>query len=235
MEDVFINWSGGKDASFSLYRMLQDPRYRVRALFTTVSEPFLRVSMHGVREQLLHSQVERVGIPLQKAYLPEQADLETYDRIMEARLEILREEGMTGAVFGDIFLEDLRRYRERQLDKAGFRALFPLWKENTRDLAEAFIVAGFRAVVCCVDGSLLGIDFAGRDFDLDFLRCLPPGVDPCGENGEFHTFVYDGPIFSSSVPFRRGETVERTYPVAGADDKRWSTRFFFCDLLPGNP
>jgi len=187
--------------------------------------------MHGVREELLRMQAEKLGIPLKTVYLPENASMEAYDRIMGDHLEALRTEGYTTAVFGDIFLDDLREYRERRLAILELKALFPLWGENTLQLARHFIDTGFKAVVCCVNGAVLDKSFAGRSFDHAFLQDLPPGVDPSGEHGEFHSFVYDGPIFGEPVTFDLGEVVERSYGT-GTDKGVWDTRFFFCDLLP---
>ncbi|WP_298716902.1 adenine nucleotide alpha hydrolase [Chitinophaga sp.] len=250
--EAYINWSGGKDASFALWQLQQSGEVNVRGLFTTLSEAYRRVSMHGVQEVLLDEQARRTGLPLKKAFLPENASMEDYNRIMNEALEGYQREGIRRAVFGDIFLEDLRAYRESQLAKAGMEGVFPLWKRDSAQLAQDFIAAGFKAVIVCVNDRFLPAEFAGREFDAAFLADLPAGVDPCGENGEFHSFVYDGPIFSSPVPFRMGETVTRTYaPARNGDDcykkedncfqedggeeekpLAWDTRFHFRELLP---
>lgn len=232
MDQVFINWSGGKDACLSLYRVLGAGQYGVHTLLTTVSEPYRRVSMHGVREELLRLQAESLGIPLRIAYLAESSSMEAYDAVMTRELDALKTDGVTGAVFGDIFLEDVRRYRERHLEGHQIRAIFPLWQQDSLSVAENFIRTGFRAVVCCVNAALLDESFVGRDYDEAFLRDLPPGVDPAGERGEFHTFVHDGPLFSHPVPYHKGAVVEKRYPALEGTGDGWDTRFFFCDLVP---
>jgi uncharacterized protein (TIGR00290 family) len=228
-----MNWSGGKDAMLSLYRVLGSGKTEVGALVTTVTAPVGRVSMHGVREELLRAQASSLGIPLRVVYLPEHSSLETYDARMASEMNFLKAEGYTGAVFGDIFLEDLRRYREQRLESLGLQAVFPLWKEESAGVARAFIRAGFRAVVCCVNAAVLDKRFVGREYDESFLKDLPPGIDPAGERGEFHTFVYDGPLFRHPVAYRRGEVVEKSYPTSGKSGG-WDSRFFFCDLLPAD-
>lgn len=241
--DAYINWSGGKDAAFALWQLRQTGGYAVRGLFTTFSGAFRRVSMHGVREELLDEQARLAGLPVKKAFLPEHASMEDYNRIMKEALEDFQASGVRYAVFGDIFLEDLRAYRETQLAQAGIKGVFPLWKRDSAALVREFIAAGFKAVIVCVNAKYLPASFAGRLIDESFLADLPAGVDPCGENGEFHSFVFDGPLFSAPVPFTIGETVERVYSPAGGqgddcykkDEKEtahWDTRFYFCDLLP---
>ncbi|MGE7777827.1 ATP-binding protein [Chitinophaga sp. NPDC101104] len=244
--EAYLNWSGGKDASFALWQLQKQGNIQVRGLFTTLSAAYRRVSMHGVQERLLDEQALRTGIPLKKAYLPENASMEDYNGIMTEALESYRLAGISRAVFGDIFLEDLRAYRESQLAKAGMEGIFPLWKRNSLELAKDFIASGFRAVIVCVNDRYLPASFAGREFDAAFLEDLPENVDPCGENGEFHSFVYDGPIFHEPVPFQMGETVTRTYaPARNNDDcykkedldkdeapPAWDTRFHFRELHP---
>lgn len=248
--NAYINWSGGKDASFALWRLQQEGNWQVRYLFTTLSGPYRRISMHGVREELLDEQARQTGIALKKAYLPENASMEDYNRIMTEQLAALQAEGIRHAVFGDIFLEDLRAYREKQLAQAGMEGVFPLWKRDSTELVRDFIRAGFKAIIVCVNARYLPASFAGRLIDEAFLADLPAGVDPCGENGEFHSFVFDGPLFAAPVAFQVGETVERVYaPASGQggdcykddgekngavkdDPAHWDTRFFFCDLLP---
>lgn len=229
---AFINWSGGKDAAFSLYKMLGNPDLSIDYLLTTVSSTYHRISMHGVREELLKEQALEIGIPLQIAYLPERADMETYNRLMTEQLTVFARKDIRYAVFGDIFLEDLREYREKQLKLLAIKAVFPLWKKNTVELIKEFLDAGFKAIITCVNARVLDRSFAGREISLDFLKDLPRNVDPCGENGEFHSFVYDGPIFKNAVRFSKGQIVERTYPVSGDKKVNWDNRFYFCDLLP---
>ncbi|MGX5818474.1 Dph6-related ATP pyrophosphatase [Chitinophaga lutea] len=248
MIDTYINWSGGKDAAFALWKIRREARYNARCLFTTFSEAHRRVSMHGVREELMDLQADRIGLPFRKAWLPENASMPDYNRIMGGHAADFKAEGIRTAVFGDIFLEDLRRYREEQLAGAGMDAVFPLWKTDSAKLVQDFIAAGFRAVIVCVNARYLPATFAGREIDRDFLADLPAGVDPCGENGEFHSFVFDGPLFSAPVPYSLGDTVERTYtPVSSRDSDNcykkdddcfaaqpaaWDTRFYFRELLP---
>ena len=216
---ALLSWSGGKDCAAALMRILAEGRLDVAALVTTVTAGYGRISMHGVRTGLLKGQARALGIPLEEAVIPQAASNEAYEAALEGVL--LRYRGsVPTVVYGDIFLRDVREYRERHLRRLGFECEFPLWGRDTRELAQGVIEAGMRAVVVCVDGEALGGEFAGREYDSDFLADLPEGVDPCGENGEFHTFVYDGPIFGRSVNFEKGEVVLR------------DGRFYFCDLLP---
>jgi uncharacterized protein (TIGR00290 family) len=206
-----LNWSGGKDSSIALHKILQENKYEVSFLFTTINASFDRISQHGVRSQLLKEQARSIDIPLKTVSLPDTPTMESYNRIMKQALSGFKKEGLTHSIFGDIFLEDLRQYREDRLAEAGFDGVFPLWKQDTTRLAQKFIRDGFKAVVVCVDDTHLDNSFSGRIYDETFLNDLPDGVDPCGENGEFHTFVYDGPIFSEPVPWNLGEKVYRTY------------------------
>lgn len=212
-------WSGGKDSALALHRLLGEGR-GASTLLTTLTEGFDRISMHGVRRELLERQVAALGLPLRPVYISRGAGNAEYESRMEEALLEQRERGVEEAAFGDIFLEDLRAYRERQLARIGMRGLFPLWKTDTAALAERFIALGFKAALVCVDTRALDASFAGAEFDRGLLRRLPRGVDPCGENGEFHSFVYDGPIFREPVRFARGESVLR------------DGRFQFFDLLP---
>lgn len=216
---ALLSWSGGKDCAAALMRILAEGRLDVAALVTTVTAGYGRISMHGVRTGLLQEQARGLGIPLEEIVIPRAASNEAYEAALESVL--LRYRGtVPTVVYGDIFLRDVREYRERHLRRLGFECEFPLWGRGTGELARGFIEAGMRAVVVCVDGEALGGEFAGREYDSDFLADLREGVDPCGENGEFHTFVYDGPIFGRSVSFEKGEVVLR------------DGRFYFCDLLP---
>jgi uncharacterized protein (TIGR00290 family) len=176
--------------------------------------------MHGVRLSLLDRQAEMLGLPLVKVSIPQAPSNEQYESAMREVLERQRNEGVTAVAFGDIFLDDIRRYREEKLSQLAMKAIFPIWNKDTRELAQEFINAGFRAILTCVDSKQLDGSFVGRTFDESLLGDLPSGVDPSGENGEFHTFVYDGPIFSQSIPVRKGEIVLR------------ENRFYYCDLLP---
>jgi len=219
-EKVVFTWSGGKDSAMSLYQLEMADGCEVVALLTTVTEDYDRISMHGVRSALLEQQARSLRLPLDQVRITSGASNEEYEARMEERLRHYRSMGVRSVVFGDIFLEDLRRYREQNLAKVGMKGLFPIWKQDTGELARAFVDLGFRAVITCVDTQALDRRFAGREFDGRFLADLPHGVDPCGENGEFHSFVYDGPVFRETIRFKKGETVLR-------DD-----RFCFCDLVP---
>jgi uncharacterized protein (TIGR00290 family) len=234
----YFNWSGGKDSALALYHAMQDDDYTIDKLLTSINHDHERVSMHGVRVNLADRQASSLGIPMQKLLLPGQASMEIYEQTMRDAIHPLREEGYTHAIFGDIFLEDLRKYREVQLAREGFEAVFPIWKRDTRTLVKEFIDLGFRAIVVCVNAACLDKSFAGRIIDEEFLDDLPSQVDPCGENGEFHSFVFAGPIFKYPIPYRIGEIVYREYkaPVKTGDDKdsagseSGSMGFWFCDL-----
>lgn len=216
---ALLSWSGGKDCAAALGRVLAGGRLDVAALVTTVTAGYERISMHGVRTALLEEQARALGIKLEKAVIPMASSNEEYEAALESVLS--RYEGqLSKVVYGDIFLEDVKKYREKHLARLGFECEFPLWGIDTGKLAREFIESGWRAVVVCVDGDVLSGGFAGREYDHGFLSDLPDDVDPCGENGEFHTFVYDGPIFGQRVEFQKGEVVLR------------DGRFFFCDLLP---
>lgn len=218
---AILSWSGGKDAALALHELQSQGKYEISALLTTVTEQYDRVSMHGVRSTLLELQAEYLGLPLEKVFISKDASNEEYDSRMRQVLEKYSTAGASAVVFGDVFLDDVRKYREDNLSKAGMMGLFPLWKRDTAELALEFIDLGFEAVVTCVDTNALDKSFVGRSFDRRFLSDLPPDVDPCGENGEFHSFVYGGPIFRHRIPCKKGEIVLR-------DD-----RFYYCDLIPG--
>jgi uncharacterized protein (TIGR00290 family) len=219
VEPILFCWSGGKDSAMALHTLLQQNNVRVTGLLTTVTEDYERISMHGVRRELLCRQAESVGFPLYEVRIPPQCANPIYEARMEEALRLHLNNGVRSVAFGDIFLEDLRAYREKNLARIGMSALFPIWKRDTRELIREFHSAGFRSIAVCVDGKVLDRSFAGRELDVTFLRDLPPGVDPCGENGEFHTFVFDGPIFRKVIAVRTGEVVERD-------------SFVYCDLLP---
>lgn len=228
-------WSGGKDSAYALHAVRQAGALDIRCLLTTVNGVHGRVSMHGVRESLLDAQAAALGLPLVKVRVTEPT-YEHYESRMGEALAGLRAAGVNDCVFGDIFLEDLRRYREEKLATAGMRAHFPLWKRDTRALAHAFIDEGFRTVTCCVNDALLGLAHIGKNFDRDFLRSLPTEVDPCGEHGEFHTFCHDGPVFRHPVAHTRGEIVYR--PLENHGDSGVCTApsktkgFWYADFLP---
>lgn len=218
-EEVLFCWSGGKDSALALHSLLKRENTRIAALLTTVTESYDRISMHGVRRELLQRQAESLRLPLHEVCIPPQCINPVYEARMEAAMRHYLGKGIRQVAFGDIFLEDLRLYREKNLARLAMQALFPLWKRDTRELIREFHTSGFRAIAVCVDPKVLSPSFAGRELDASFFADLPPSVDPCGENGEFHTFVFDGPIFAHPVEFTRGEVVERD-------------SFVFCDLLP---
>jgi uncharacterized protein (TIGR00290 family) len=235
----FFNWSGGKDSALALYYAQKDAQYSIEKLLTNINGKHRRISMHGVREELLDLQAEAIGLPLQKIILPEEPSMPEYENRMKKTMEGLQKEKFTHAFFGDIFLEDLKKYREEQLSKVDITAVFPLWKRNTVDLMHEFIDLGFKTILVCIKAELLPHEFAGRIIDKDFLKDLPKNVDACGENGEFHSFVFDGPIFKKPVPIETGERVFREYKAPKNEKDNCFTKqppsslgFWFCDLLP---
>jgi len=217
-QPILFCWSGGKDSAMALHALLED-NVRIAALLTTVTETYDRISMHGVRCELLVQQAQSIGLPLHEVRIPPQCVNPIYEARMEEALRVHYDAGVRAVAFGDIFLEDLRAYREKNLARIGMTALFPIWKRDTRELIRSFHAARFRAIAACVDPKVLNRSFAGRELDEQFFRDLPHNVDPCGENGEFHTFVFDGPIFRQPVPITIGEVVERD-------------SFIYADLLP---
>ena len=216
---LVFSWSGGKDSAMALHALLHNPEFQVVALLTTVTEGFDRISMHGVRRELLYRQAKSIGLPVKEVVIPPQCINATYESRMAEAVLGFRDQGVKHFGFGDIFLRDLRKYREEKLMHAGMMALFPLWDINTQELAPRFVQQGFRAITVCVDPAKLPKSFAGRELDTAFFNELPTEVDPCGENGEFHTFVHAGPIFKTPIPVRTGQIVERD-------------SFVYCDLLP---
>ena len=217
-ERILFCWSGGKDSAMALHALLQQPDFRVASLLTTVTETYDRISMHGVRRELLHRQAQSLRLTLHEVFIPPQCVNPIYEARMEEALRHFYNQGVRKVAFGDIFLEDLRAYREKNLARIGMTALFPIWKRDTRELIRHFHAQHFRAIAACIDTKILDPSFAGRELDESFFRDLPAGADPCGENGEFHTFVFDGPIFESPIPVRTGDVVNRD-------------GFVFCDLL----
>jgi uncharacterized protein (TIGR00290 family) len=208
-DPILFCWSGGKDSAMALHMLLQDKSVEVVSLLTTVTEGYERISMHGVRRELLEQQAQSIGIPLTQVRIPPKSSNAIYEARMEAALREQLAKGVSQVAFGDIFLEDLRVYRETNLAKLNMTAVFPLWKKDTRTLAEYFQAEKFHATAVCIDPKVLPESFAGRELDQSFFADLPPGVDACGENGEFHTFVHAGPIFKTPIPFQTGEIVRR--------------------------
>lgn len=219
-QPVLMSWSGGKDSSLALYELLKTGQFQIAALLTTVTEPYDRISMHGVRRALLERQADELGISLEIISISAGADNDEYESKMRQVLERYRTQGVNAVAFGDIFLEDLKKYRENNLARVGMTGIFPIWRRDSRQLARRFIQLGFQAITTCVDSQRLDARFVGRAYDIDFVQDLPPGADPCGENGEFHSFAYAGPIFQHSIPYSKGEVVLR------------DNRFYFCDLVP---
>lgn len=238
-EKAFLSWSGGKDSAIALSAARQ-AGLDVRLLVTTVSAATDRVSMHGVRRALVEAQAAALGLPLRIVDLPERPGMQAYEEKMRQAHRELAAEGFTQAVFGDIFLEDLKAYREELLLEDGLGCAFPLWQKSTGDLLRQFLAEGYKAVVVCTNASVLNKDFCGRELDAAFLAGLPPGVDPCGENGEYHSFVYDGPGFAAPVPFQKAAVVYKEYAAPGGLVKtdacfstpRPASGFYFQDLLP---
>jgi uncharacterized protein (TIGR00290 family) len=206
---ALVSWSGGKDSSLALHRALETGAWRVDGLLTTVTDGYDRISMHGVRVSLLEAQAAALGLPLRTVRIPPRCSNEDYERVMRAALAEYAAEGGEAVLFGDLFLEDVRAYRVRLLDGLPLRPAFPIWGEPTDALARRFVALGFRAALVCVDPRQIDAGLAGRAYDARLLADLPASADPCGENGEFHTFVHDGPIFRRPVPVERGEVVER--------------------------
>jgi uncharacterized protein (TIGR00290 family) len=230
MIKAYFNWSGGKDSALALWKLLRQKKYTIEYLLTSMNSFHGRVSMHGVRRELVAAQAASINIPLITLELPEQPAMNEYESAVMNQVASLKAKGINHAVFGDIFLEDLKRYREEKLAAAGITCVFPIWKKDTKQLLDTFIDDGFRAIIVCINETYLDKSFCGRQIDKNFCRDLPATVDPCGENGEFHTFVYDGPIFSKPVSFEKGDVVHRTYRAPGNGVEQ-QYDFCFCDLL----
>lgn len=230
MKTAYFNWSTGKDSALALYKILQNKEYTITNLVTTVNKKFNRVSMHGVPEELLEEQAIQIGIPLKKIYFPEEVSMEKYNEIMRTNIEDLVVKGkFEYSIFGDIFLEDLRKFREAKLAEVNLKGVFPLWKIESEVLIKEFLSLGFKAITVSVNAKVLDESFVGRVIDEQFIKDLPDGVDVCGENGEFHTFVFDGPIFKKSINFEIGDRVLKTYPSENGNT--WDNSFWYCDLL----
>jgi uncharacterized protein (TIGR00290 family) len=218
-EPIAFCWSGGKDSALALCELRESPEFEVVVLLTTMTRDFDRISMHGVRRELLHRQAEAMRLPVDEVWISFGASNSEYEAKMGEMLEEYRRRKISRVAFGDIFLEDLRVYREKNLARFGMQALFPIWKRDTRELIETFLAQGFRSITCCIDTRKLDDSFVGREIDRQFLDELPAGVDPCGENGEFHSYTCAGPMFADEISVSRGEIVRRD-------------SFLFCDLLP---
>ncbi|WP_290696549.1 diphthine--ammonia ligase [Lacinutrix sp.] len=231
---TYFNWSSGKDSALALYYLLKDANFSIEKLVTTVNAHYNRVSMHGLPVNVLKAQIEAIGIPLQTIELPEQPSMEDYEHIMTKTVNSLKAEQFTHAVFGDIFLEDLKQYREDNLAKHNIKTVFPLWKKDTTTLINQFIDLGFKAVIVCASAKYFSEDFVGQTITKELIANLPKEVDVCGENGEFHTFCYDGPIFKKPILFSIGEKIYREYNTPKTEDSvcgSGKTGFWFCDLV----
>ncbi|GAB4246765.1 MAG: diphthine--ammonia ligase [Ekhidna sp.] len=223
-----FHWSSGKDSAMALHALLQNEAFQVDYLLTTANEEFERVTMHGTPIPLVRAQAQNIGIPLHLVQLPANPSMEVYNQMMHEKLMMLSRSNCTHAAFGDIFLEDLRAYRDKEIAKAKMTSVYPIWQKDTHTLIKDFIDQGFKAVVVSAN-ELLGADFLGAEIDAHFLRHLPHDIDPCGENGEFHTFCYDGPIFKNEVAFQKGEKAAKAYPNPSGEG---CVKFWFMDLIP---
>ena len=219
MEKILFCWSGGKDSAISLYEIQRSQKYKIVSLLTTITEDYDRVSMHGVPRILIEQQAQSLGLPIQEVFISKACSNEEYESKMRKILIKFQQNGVSSVVFGDVFLEKVRKYREDNLSKVGMTGLFPIWGRGTTELIRSFIALGFQAIITCVDARVLDKRFVGSIIDESFTKQLPANVDPGGENGEFHSFVFDGPIFRKRIDYTLGESVLRD-------------SFYFCDLLP---
>ena len=229
-----FNWSGGKDSALALYYCLQNTGLEIRYLVTTVNDAADRISMHGVRVELLKKQAESIGIPLYQVRLPEMPGMAEYDEAMHHHLNKFKTEGITHSIYGDIFLEDLKAYRDDRLAEVGMKGIYPLWKRDSSELINEFLRLGFGTVIACTQAQLG--EFVGREINKELIAGLPPGVDVCGENGEFHTFAFKGPVFRQEIGYKTGEKIFKAYKAPkNADDNNITSQligFWYCDLLP---
>jgi uncharacterized protein (TIGR00290 family) len=237
MKSCIFNWSGGKDSALALYHCLQNPGLDIKYLVTTINDAADRISMHGVRVELLKEQAESIGIPLYQVRLPEMPGMAEYDVVMRKTLGHFREEGITHAIFGDIFLEDLKNYRDARLAEVGMMGIYPLWKRDTTEIINEFFDLGFETVIACTQERLERI--AGKELTPELIMSLPDDVDVCGENGEFHTFAFKGPVFKKEIGYKLGEKVFKQYAAPkDENDTCFSSTpqkpagFWYCDLLP---
>jgi len=237
MKTCIFNWSGGKDSALALYYCLQNPDLDIKYLVTTINDAADRISMHGVRTELLIKQADSIRIPLYQVRLPEMPGMKEYDDVMRKTMQHFRSEGITHAIFGDIFLQDLKDYRDARLVEAGMTGIYPLWQRNTQELIDEFLELGFGTVIACTQERLERI--VGKEISQELIQSLPDDVDVCGENGEFHTFAFEGPIFKNKIDYQIGEKVFKEYAAPkDANDTCFSSGpkkpagFWYCDLLP---
>ncbi len=219
-EPVVLSWSGGKDSTMAGYHLLASQKYEIAALLTTVTEDYDRISMHGVRRELLERQAGSLAIPLHTVMIPKECTNEIYEARMSEAFSHFKARGITQVAFGDLFLQDVKHYRDERLAQAGMTGLYPIWMRDTDELVRTFIGLRFKAILACVDTHAIDASFAGREIDHRLLRELPETADPCGEYGEYHSFVYDGPIFKYPIACKAGERTLR------------SSRFNYCDIVP---
>lgn len=224
---ISLSWSGGKDSALALWKLQNDPHYEVVCLHTTFGEETQRVGMHGVHESLIEAQALATGLRLDKIYYPASGDNAAYESAMAGYLEKLREEGIGHIAYGDILLDDLKKYREEKLDEEGFKGVFPLWKRGTTEIAKEFIQLGFHTVICAGEADKITEEWMGKVYGLSFINQLPADVDPCGENGEFHTFCCRGPVFSSPIKVICEEVILKSYVIKleGGEDSEKHYRF----------
>jgi uncharacterized protein (TIGR00290 family) len=219
MNKIILSWSTGKDCAFALAQLLPNKNHNICGLLTTVTSQYQRVSMHSTREKLLKLQAQKLNLPLYQVKIPAKCSNKIYEQQMAKMIKKLQLQQITHIAFGDIFLADIKKYREQQLKKTNIKPLFPLWQKPTHFLAKSIINQGFKAIITCIDTKKLPSSFIGREYNLDFIHGLPKGADPCGENGEFHSFVYDAPIFSAPINFNLGKIVKYN-------------KFLFIDVAP---
>lgn len=230
-----MSWSGGKDAALALYKILQADRYNVVSLHTAFDQALKRVSMHGIPEVLVKAQAAAIGLPLEKIYINADSTRKSYEDTMAAFCRDQKEKGVEAIVFGDILLEDLKAYREKQLEKVGLKAIFPLWGIPTDILAEHIIDEGFKTMICCLNDQQLPKSLIGKTLDKSIIKQIAHNADPCGEHGEYHTFVYDGPIFNDPVNYVKGKVVSKTYQYKTENEgivEETSSTFWFQEVLP---
>lgn len=228
-------WSGGKDSSYALHKVLQEGLYEIKYLLSTFNGNYHRLSMHGVREELIEAQAESIGIPLLKVFVYEANNAE-YEQQMEAMFNKVKAEGIKAVIYGDIFLEDLRQYREDKMRPTGLTCVFPIWKKDTNKLVQSFINEGFKTIICCINDGYLSEDYIGKIIDENFIDSLPGNIDACGENGEFHSFCFDGPIFKYPIDVKPGEITYKPLQIKLSDHptpiKDVGTKgFWFIDLI----
>ncbi len=228
---ISLSWSGGKDSAFALWKLQQNSRYRVVRLHTAFGEETRRVGMHGIHEVLIDQQAESIGIPIEKIYYPASGDNQAYEKVINGYLDKLETQAIHHIAFGDIFLEDLRKYREDHLATRNFKAIFPLWKMDTSILAKQFFDSGFKTLLCAADADKIKKEWMGELFDHKFLENLSSEVDPCGENGEFHTFCFDGPVFKTPIQLHLGAVVSKSYPLKKDDGSELEKKYWFQEVL----